>query len=72
MVRDGEFGYIVPTRDENALAGRIEYLLEHPDERAEMEKSIAEYYESGEGSWKSAVNDITNIYEMISTEKNDR
>ena len=31
VVQDGESGLLVPERDVNALAEKLEYLIEHPD-----------------------------------------
>jgi glycogen synthase len=35
-VRDGETGWLVPPADETALQSRLQWLLHHPRERAEM------------------------------------
>lgn len=48
LVRDGEFGFLVPERDVDALAERLEYLIEHSEIWAEMGRAgrrfIVEYY----------------------------
>ena len=36
LVQDGESGFLVPERDVDALAGRLEYLIEHPERWPEM------------------------------------
>lgn len=36
VVIDGETGFVVPVEDEDALAERILYLLQHPDQRRRM------------------------------------
>ncbi|CAN5157036.1 glycosyltransferase family 1 protein [soil metagenome] len=35
-VQDGETGFLVPSRDPEALAGKLRYLLVNPDERTRM------------------------------------
>lgn len=35
-VRDGETGWLVPPADETALRSRLQWMLQHPQERAEM------------------------------------
>lgn len=36
IIRDGEFGFLVPVNDEILLAERLNYLVEHHDERKAM------------------------------------
>lgn len=36
LVRDGESGFLTPERDDEALAERIRWLIEHPERWAEM------------------------------------
>lgn len=36
IVEDGKSGFLVPERDINALAGRLEYLIKHPELCSEM------------------------------------
>ena len=36
LTRDGETGFVVPPRDAGALAARLTYLRDHPDEGARM------------------------------------
>src|SRR5690606_29766449 len=36
IVRDGIDGFVVPVRDPDAIAERLEYLYKHPDQRQEM------------------------------------
>jgi len=49
LVRDGEFGFLVPERDVNALAEKLEYLIEHPEIWPEMGRAgrdyVARYYD---------------------------
>ncbi|MCS6831791.1 MAG: GT4 family glycosyltransferase PelF [Armatimonadota bacterium] len=46
VVLDGETGYVVPLPDEHALAERILYLLEHPDERKRMGEHARQHAEA--------------------------
>lgn len=45
LVRDGESGFLVPERDVDALAEKLEYLVEHPELWPEMGESGREYVE---------------------------
>ena len=36
ILEDGKTGLIVPTRDPKAIAGKIQWVADHPDESAEM------------------------------------
>ena len=36
LVQNGKFGFLVPERDADALADKLEYLIEHPELRREM------------------------------------
>jgi colanic acid/amylovoran biosynthesis glycosyltransferase len=43
LVRDGEFGFLVPERDVNALAEKLEYLIEHPERWSKMGQAGRDY-----------------------------
>ncbi len=62
LVLDGETGFLVPPRDPAALAGRINYLLDHPDEARRMglagKKHIEENF-----SLQKMVDKTVDIYE---------
>ena len=45
-VIDGETGFVIDARDRNALADRVAYLLERPDEAAEMGRKARSYVET--------------------------
>ena len=45
LVQDGQSGFLVPERDVEALADRLEYLIEHPQLWAEMGKAGRDYVE---------------------------
>jgi len=43
IVQDGTTGFLVPPGDEAALAGRLRWVLEHPDEAYEMGRQAQEF-----------------------------
>ncbi len=43
LVRDGQFGFLVPERDVDALAEKLEYLIEHPERWSEMGRAGRDY-----------------------------
>lgn len=45
LVRDGESGFLVPERDADALAEKIEYLIKHPEAWFEMGRKGRRYIE---------------------------
>ena len=49
VVQDGESGFLVPERDEEALAQKLQYLIDGPELRCDMgrkgQKFVAEYYD---------------------------
>jgi colanic acid/amylovoran biosynthesis glycosyltransferase len=45
LVRDEEFGLLVPERDPDALAEKLQYLIEHPERWAEMGRKGREQVE---------------------------
>jgi glycosyltransferase involved in cell wall biosynthesis len=63
LVLDGETGFLVPPGDPAALADRIAYLLDHPDEARRMgqagKKHIEEHF-----SLKTMVDKTVKIYEQ--------
>jgi glycosyltransferase involved in cell wall biosynthesis len=42
---DGETGFVIDARDRSALAERVGYLLENPDEAAEMGRKSRAFVE---------------------------
>ncbi len=44
-VLDGQTGYLVPERDVDALASRLEHLIEHPEQRALMGRAGRSFVE---------------------------
>jgi len=72
LVLDGETGFLVPPGDPAALADRITYLLDHPDEARRMgqagKKHIEEHF-----SLKTMVDKTVEIYEQaIQSSKSGR
>jgi len=50
LFSDGSEGYIVPIRDADALADRLQYLADHPEQRAQMgQKALTKV--QGFGGW---------------------
>ena len=49
LIQDGEFGFLVPERDVDALVERLEYLIEHPELWPKMGRAgrdhVARYYD---------------------------
>jgi len=45
LVRDGESGFLVPERDVDAMAGRLEYLIEHHEVWPEMGQAGRKFVE---------------------------
>ena len=43
LVQDGKFGLLVPERDVDALAEKLEYLIEHPERWSEMGRAGRDY-----------------------------
>ena len=49
IVRDGVDGFVVPERDERAIASRLDHLYRHPDMRSQMGRAAAQ--RAKEFSW---------------------
>jgi colanic acid/amylovoran biosynthesis glycosyltransferase len=43
LVQDGKFGFLVPERDVDALAEKLEYLIEHPELWPKMGRAGRDY-----------------------------
>jgi glycosyltransferase involved in cell wall biosynthesis len=68
IITDGAEGFIVPIRDVDALAGRLQYMADHPDERAAMgQKALAKV--QGFGGWRAYGDRAMAIYEEAVAEK---
>ncbi len=64
MVTDGESGYIVPMRDSEQLAERIEYLLSNPEVRHQYGHAAREYVKSTR-SWSALVSALGKKYDRL-------
>ena len=68
VVLDGKSGFLVPEKDVDALAEKLEYLIEHPEIRPEMGRAgrtfIEEHYDINKLNQK-----LVKIYEDVISEK---
>ncbi len=64
LFSDGQEGYIVPIRDAGALAGRLQYLADHPAQRAEMGQRALTKVQSL-GGWQSYGDKAMSIYSAL-------
>ncbi|MBN2119590.1 MAG: glycosyltransferase [Candidatus Omnitrophica bacterium] len=64
IVVDGKTGFLVPERDSVALAGKIIYLIEHPEIWAEMGKSGRKFVENNYDI-RSLNKQLVEIYEEV-------
>lgn len=46
IVRDGIDGLLIPVRDSDAIAAKVNYLIDHPAVQSELEKNALERYHS--------------------------
>ena len=68
IVRDGVDGFLVPIRDERAIADRLEYLRSHPAERKEMGKRARE--RALQYTWDAYRNSaLTQVLEIFGRDK---
>lgn len=62
MVKNGQYGTIVPPRDVTSLATAINTLIEDPQEIEAMTENIKHDYSKGKYSWNAIAQGITDIY----------
>ncbi len=64
VVVNGKSGFLVPERDSNALAERLEYLIDHPEEWSTMGREGRKHVEMNYNICKEADN-LENIYDAL-------
>jgi len=64
VVADGKSGFLVPERDAHALAERLEYLIDHPEEWSTMGREGRRHVEMNYNICKAA-NNLENIYDAL-------
>ena len=62
MVKNGQYGTIVPPKDVATLASAINTLIENPQKIEAMMTNIEHDYSEGKYSWKAIAQGITDIY----------
>ena len=62
MVKDGQYGTIVPPKDVSALATAIEALIESPQRVDAMMTNIERDYSDGDCSWSAIAQGIIDVY----------
>ena len=62
MVKDGQYGMIVPPKDAQALASAINTLIEYPQKVEAMMTNIERDYSDGECSWNVIAQGMIDIY----------
>ena len=66
-VRHGEDGFVVPIRDANALAEKIRFYYEHPEERIRMGRSVRDYVQ--QFTWHNYHQEVIQHYDSILTKR---
>ncbi|MBI2470163.1 MAG: glycosyltransferase [Planctomycetes bacterium] len=64
VVANGKSGFLVPERDANALAERLEYLIDHPEEWPAMGREGRKHVEINYNIYKETEN-LENIYDTL-------
>ena len=67
-VRDGETGWLVPPANETALQNRLRWMLQHPQERAEMGQRGMLLAET-DFSWQRAATKTKDLFSQLVEEK---
>jgi glycosyltransferase involved in cell wall biosynthesis len=67
-VRDGVTGWLVPPGDDDALRDRLQWMLQHPVERAEMGRRGMQVAKS-EFSWEKVALQTKELFEALAEEK---
>ncbi len=63
LVRDGDNGFLVPSRDPEALAERIYTLLNEPNCQQELGRNAQQYAQ--QYAWSEIVSQMLNVYERL-------
>lgn len=63
LIRDGETGFLVPVREPEALAERIVFLLNHPNERERMGQAAAQLAQ--QYTWPSVADQLLAVFEEV-------
>jgi glycosyltransferase involved in cell wall biosynthesis len=61
VVTDAENGFVVPIRDSDALATRLQFLADHPERRDEMGENAISRVRS-HGGWREFGDNALSIY----------
>jgi glycosyltransferase involved in cell wall biosynthesis len=64
LVTDTQDGFVVPVRDTDALASRLQYLADHPDARAEMGERALRRVRL-EGGWRNYGEQAMSVYREV-------
>lgn len=72
MVKNGQYGTIVPPKDVATLASAINTLIENPQKIEAMMANIEHDYSEGKYSWKAIAQGITDIYAKKLSDSNNR
>jgi len=62
-VRHGEDGFVVPIRDANALAEKLRFFHEHPEERKRMGRAACDYVQ--QFTWQNYHREVIEHYDLI-------
>ena len=62
-IRNGQDGFIVPVRDVDALAEKLDYLYSHPDKRVAMGRSAQRYVQ--QFTWENYHAEVVDHYNAM-------
>lgn len=62
MVKDGQYGIIIPPKDATALVSAIEQLVDNPQKIKKMSGNIMYDYSDGDCSWEVIAKGVVTIY----------
>jgi len=67
VARDGKDGYVIPIRDVNAIAEKLQWMYGHRDEAAKMGAVAAEYIQ--EFTWDRYAESVIAVYREVLAER---